>query len=255
MSGDNPLLEETTSMDHEASYRAQPIVLKSPAAAAEVPIAVPTDEPPLYVCVSGQTGAGKSTILRLVADFVADVRQNVVVVDEKALHHPYLDRLFVAPDRYALELQLEFMVTRVLVAKRWLAAGYSTIMERSHLEDPVFIRHLLAFGHVTPQEHDAYMAIWAMIDFRMPPPDALILLDVALDVSLERLSRPSSTAERPAFPDEAAQREWIASWHTLYRQRFAELASDPKHAARIGRFSSPVKPAALTEFLRRTLPV
>lgn len=235
-------------------HQAQPILLESPSAVAPVPAAVPGDGPPLYLCVAGQSGAGKSSILGLVADFVAGLRQNVVILDEKAIHHPYLDQLFLAPDRYALELQLEFMVTRVLFAKRWLAAGYSTIMERSHLEDPVFIRHLLAFGHVTPEEHDAYMALWATIEPRVPVPDALILLDVALDISMERLSRVSSAGERPAFPDEDAQREWITSWHTLYRQRFQELASDPKHAGRIQQFLSPVDPERLIDFLRQTLP-
>ena len=171
--------------------------------------------------------------MRLVSDHLAHRRTNVAVIDERALHHPYLDRLFTDPDGFGLELQLEFMVDRALFVKRWLTAGHSLVMERSHLEDPVFIRHLLAFGHVTPAEHDAYLAIWAALDARLPRPDLMVLVDVPAAISIDRLSRDDGAEGRPPFADEDARRAWVTSWHERYRERFDELQSDPSVSRRI----------------------
>jgi deoxyadenosine/deoxycytidine kinase len=227
--------------------------LSSPSAVATVPVALPGDARPILVCVSGQTGAGKSTILRDVGEVIAGMRRNVVILDEKALHHPYLERLFSDPDRFALELQLQFMVSRVLFVKRWLAAGHSIVMERSHLEDPVFIRHLRSFGYVTPAEHDVYMAVWAALGARVPPPDALIQLDVAAEVSIDRLSGAGAMAGRPPFPDSDLQRKWITSWHDLYRRRFEELAADPRYVGRVARFAPPLDSHSVRDFLASAL--
>lgn len=187
-----------------------------------------SDHKPLSVCIAGQSGAGKSTVLGAITEVVADRRENVVVLDEKALHHSYIDQLFVEPNRYAFELQLHFMVNRVLFVKRWLASGYSVVMERSHMEDPVFIRHLRAFNHVTQDEYNAYMSVWFSLTSRVPKPDLLIFLDVPVEVSVERLARTRSDLERPPFPDEVARHSWIASWHRFYRERFDELRTDPQ---------------------------
>lgn len=204
------------------------------------PTSLSSNERPLCLCIAGQSGAGKSTVLRMLAEVVAERRNNVVILDEKALHHPYIDRLFVAPDRYAFELQLQFMVSRALFVKRWMDSGYSVVMERSHAEDPVFIRHLLAFKHVNEAEHEAYMSVWASLASRIPMPDLLVFLEVPIEVSVQRLSRPEAAVERPHFPDEAARRAWIASWNHFYRQRFDELQSDPEGGPRVLRFDYPV---------------
>jgi deoxyadenosine/deoxycytidine kinase len=230
-----------------------PLVVTRPSQTIVVPAALRDDSRPLYVCVAGLTGAGKTTALRAVADFTAGLRRSVVVIDEKALHHPYLDQLFAFPDRYAFELQVQFMVNRVLFAKRWLAAGHSLVVERSHLEDPIFIRHLLAFDHISHAEHDAYMELWTTLSARAPVPGALVYLDVPARVSIERLSNQGARDVRPPFPDDEAKRRWILSWHRLYRERFEELMAHPRHSSRIERFSSPVDLPRLERFLSKRL--
>src|SRR5579864_1781437 len=228
------------------------ITISNPSDLRILPAAPTTDEKPLYVCVAGQSGAGKSTILRTLTELVAERRTNIVVLDEKALHPPYIDQLFLAPSRYAFELQLQFMVNRVLFVKRWIASGYSVLMERSHAEDPVFIRHLYALNHVTDDERDAYMALWTSLAKRVPTPDLLVFLDVPVQVSVQRLARARPILDRPPFPDEAARRAWIASWHYLYRERFKDLQSDPKRL-RILRFSYPVNTKRLCDTVTRAL--
>ncbi len=173
-------------------------------------------------------------------------RTNVVIVDEKVFHHPYLDRLFADPAKFAFELQLQFMVNRVLFVKRWLSAGYSLVMERSHLEDPVFIRHLRSFGHVTTLEQETYLAVWARLAERLPLPDLVAFLDVAAQVSLERLKGDGSGG-RPPFADHESQLAWVTSWHDQYETRFEELSSDPLISERIATFTDNVDSIELSK--------
>lgn len=233
--------------------RVDPLNLEKLSVGGDIPAARPDDQPVLYLCVAGQSGSGKSTILREIASYVASRRRNVVVIDEKAIHHPYLDQLFLLPDRFGLELQLEFMINRAIVVKRWLQAGYSIVMERSHLKDPVFIRHLRAHGHVTKHEHDVYMECWDALAARLPVPSALVFLDVSAQTSIARLSRPDAAAVRPPFGDDAARVRWLTSWHRLYAERIQELRADPAFGPRILRLTSPDDPESLSEFLCRTL--
>lgn len=231
-----------------------PLVLVNRPDDLVVPPKADTDSrPSVHVCVSGITGAGKSTILERVSTLVAEERRNVVVLNEQALHHPYLDRLFVEPDSFALEVQLHFMVARVLFVKRWWRAGYSLVMERSHAEDPVFIRHLLSSGLVTPAESESYMSVWARLDARTPPPDVLLYLDVASSVSIDRLSRDEQVVERPPFANDASRRAWVTSWHAHYQERIDELRSDRRFADAITKFTGSIDQDRLAAVVRAAL--
>ena len=232
-----------------------PIVLVRRPDDLVVPPTAETDRRlPVHVCVSGVTGAGKSTILERVSTLVAAERRNVVVLDERALHHPYLDRLFVEPKLFALEVQLQFMVARALFVKRWWSAGYSLVMERSHAEDPVFIRHLLSNGLVTAAESDAYMAVWAQLDARTPPPDLLLYLDVAPSTSIGRLDRDEQLERRPRLIEEPTKRAWVSSWHAHYQERIDELRSDHRFTEAIVTFTGTIDQDRLAAVVRAKLP-
>ena len=69
------------------------------------------------------------------------------------------------------------MLQRALIVKRWLTAGYHVLMERSHVEDLIFIRHLHAEKLVTKEEHDVYVSLWEMISDRLRLPNLIIFFD------------------------------------------------------------------------------
>jgi deoxyadenosine/deoxycytidine kinase len=160
--------------------------------------------------------------------------ERYVAIDERETHHPFLDRLFFDPARYSFELQLNFMLQRCLLVKRWTDSGTSLVMERSHAEDPVFIRFLLEMGLVTSTQHDVYMEVWSQLDEVTPLPDQLIALVVSPGESIRRLLKAEAASERPVeFPDEATRSAWVTGWARHYQRRFAELNEDPRYATRL----------------------
>lgn len=233
-----------------------PVVrLSTPADLERTAVPQVDSEPPVLISISGQTGAGKSTILNGIADFLQRHRSDVAIVDEKALHHPYLDRYFHDPDRFGFELQLRFMLDRVILVERWLTAGFSVVMERSHLEDPVFIRTLRAMSYVTNDEFDLYMGLWTRLNDRVRPPNALVFLDVASSISQARLAGrvDQTTPGHLVFPDEKTQRRWIDSWHQQYQRRFAEIAADARYGDKLLRHTPGVTVDTITQDIARVV--
>lgn len=177
-----------------------------------------------YVCVTGNSGVGKSTLIDSLGAKLDKIAGNTVVIDEKSLHHPFLPYLFFEPLRFSFELQLNFMLQRAMIIKHWLGHGYNLVMERSHIEELVFIRHLLREGSVTKMEHDTYVQLWEQINERLQHPDLLIYLNVPPKVSIERLTSDERSGRRiKEFPDESTKKRWIHSWYELYSERIEEL--------------------------------
>jgi deoxyadenosine/deoxycytidine kinase len=182
---------------------------------------------PLYVCVIGNSGAGKSTLVNRVAETLFSPNE-VVAIDERDTHHPFLDRLFFDPGRYALQLQLNFMVQRILIARRWLDAGFHVVMERSHLDDTIFVSHLESIGVITRSEREAYEQVWTALVSHTPKPNLVIALSAPADVCIARITRAEQLGERPReFPDEQTKQRWVTSWAGFYQARFDRLADQP----------------------------
>jgi len=186
-----------------------------------------------YIAVIGNTGSGKSTVVAKLRRDVGAIRP-AVGIDERSTHHPFLDRLFHDPGRYSYELQLNFMIQRVLLVKRWLDAGFTVVMERSHLDDRIFIEHLKAQGLADVSEANAYLQVWSALASRMPLPDAVIALQVPVAVSVQRITRAEQTGARPCeYSSERQKVEWVTSWAEFYSARIAELSADPRMARRL----------------------
>jgi len=202
---------------------------------------------PLYICVSGNTGTGKTTLVRALSAALRSSRGRTLGIDESSLHHPFLPWLFHAPLDFGYEMQINFMLQRCLVAKNWLHVGVNVVMERSHLEDVVFARHLLAEGMISGSEFDAYMVTWHSLDKRLRRPDLVVFLDVPPEVSVARLDSDEDTGRRPReFPDQAAKVRWVTSWYRFYCERLEELQRESNDASRLLVLKSATPEAAVS---------
>jgi deoxyadenosine/deoxycytidine kinase len=189
----------------------------------------PTREKARYICVTGNSGTGKST---LVSRFTRDLFPElpVIGIDERTTHHPYLDLLFHRPDAYALEMQLNFMLQRVLIARRWLESGVNVIMERSHLDDPVFIEFLHRKGLVDDHQKSVYRQLWDILNERTPLPDALVILQARPEDSVNRVTSAEEEGLRPReFASLQHKVEWITGWAELYAERATYLTTDNRY--------------------------
>jgi deoxyadenosine/deoxycytidine kinase len=189
----------------------------------------------IYVAISGNTGAGKSSLINGVVELAGVRELSVLGVSERSFHHPLLRLMFSDPGNYAFGIQLAFMLQRHLFLLRQLELGRILVIERSHLDDELFVREHLQAGNITDRQQAAYHHLAGTLHERLPMPDALVLMDVPPAVSLERIRHSEESGTRPReFPDEDSKARWVHRWHELYTAFHADLRrrgqSDPRFA-------------------------
>jgi deoxyadenosine/deoxycytidine kinase len=172
-----------------------------------------------YVAISGNTSGGKSSIIKAVEDKARALGLDLIGVSERSFHHPYLPLMFSNPKEFAFPIQVQFMLQRHLVLKRQLSLGRTVVIERSHLDDELFVLEHVQSGAITQVELDAYRGLAAAFHSRLPVPDVIVILNPPPEVSLSRLRKAEASGERPCeFPNPEAQKQWVYRWHDLYNE-------------------------------------
>lgn len=190
---------------------------------------------PIYLSVSGNTGAGKSTLIQAVVELAAARGISMVGVSERTFHHPLLRRMFADPAVYAFPIQLNFMLQRHLFLLRHLELGHVVLMERSHLDDEMFLREHVEADNISVEQRNAYLQLATVLHRNVPVPDVFLLLDVPPAVSMARIRQSEENGGRPReFPNDDVKLRWVHRWYQLYQNYHAELrhmhATDPTFA-------------------------
>lgn len=172
----------------------------------------------VYVAVSGNTAAGKSSLISEAARALRDRGFDAVGISERSFHHQYLKLMFAQPEDFAFPIQLSFMLNRHMVLLRNLVElGRIVIMERSHFDDALFADEHAERGAITPEQRRVYGELARVLHARIPRPDVLVLMNSPPELSIRRLRLAEESGERDAeFPSEEAKAAWIYRWHSMY---------------------------------------
>jgi deoxyadenosine/deoxycytidine kinase len=189
----------------------------------------------IYVAISGNTGAGKSTLVNAIVDRARELPLTTVGVNERRLHHPLLKLMFSESQRYAFGVQLHFLLQRHLVILRNLNLGKTIVIERSHLDDVMFVEQHRAAGNISEEEYRAYRTIAGVLHEKLPLPDVFVCLDAEPELSLARLHASEERGERPReFPSEEVKRSFVTEWYERYRVFHDDIVSQ---ACSSGRYA------------------
>lgn len=190
-----------------------------------------------YVAVSGNTGTGKSTLVEQISAEAARRERPVTAINERSLHHADVPGMFAHPAAYALPVQLNFLVARHLALVTGFRRGLPIVIERSHLDDALFVAHHHENGHLGDDEAEAYGAIAAALSRRLPAPDLVVMLDVPPATSIERILQDEADGRRPTeFPDVQTLEHYVHAWHQRYVRFHRVLETGTAPACRTMRF-------------------
>lgn len=187
-------------------------------------VSIPRTTRGKYIAICGNTGAGKSSLVNAVISRAKQESIKIIGINERVLHHPLLKLMFASPDEYGFLVQLNFLIQRHLILYRWLSIGYTVVIERSHLDDRLFVEHYLQQKHISNEEYKAYITLADLLDKKIPDPDLYIYLDVKPEISMKRLKNSEELGERPKeFPDDDVKFSYVSSWYKKYRDFYEKL--------------------------------
>ena len=200
----------------------------------------------MFIAISGNIGAGKSTLTQRLADHYGH-RADLEAVGD----NPYLDDFYLDMARWAFPLQIYFLNQRFRQALRMTQSAEGVVMDRTIYEDAeIFAANLHQLGHLSERDHQNYRGIYdTMLSF-VHPPDLLIYLRGDVPTLQTRIAQRHRTATAGRANENRIPADYLYHLNERYDawvQRFSlapvftipidsvDLAQSTHFAALVGR--------------------
>lgn len=147
-----------------------------------------------YIAVEGPIGVGKTTLAnRLLADLGA------TLLPELPDENPFLGAFYDDPARYALPVQLSFLVQR---ARQVDSIRQGDLFSERIVADFLFDKdRLFAKLNLAAREYELYESIFERFAWQAPQPDRVIYLHAPVEVLMQRVRQRGREAEKAIEAD------------------------------------------------------
>ena len=146
-------------------------------------------ERPRYIAVEGPIGVGKTSLARALSR-----QMSARLVLEEVDGNPFLSRFYEDPDKFALPVQLYFLLTRYN-QQRELAQ--QDLFAQATVSDYLFAKdRIFASLNLAPDEMTLYDNVYRLLDARMAKPDLVVYIRANVEVLAARLRRRNRDFER-----------------------------------------------------------
>ncbi|MGZ3512255.1 MAG: deoxynucleoside kinase [Candidatus Binataceae bacterium] len=160
-----------------------------------------------YIAIEGPIGVGKTSLAQALG-----LRLGARIVLEDTDSNPFIARFYQDPEKYALAVQLYFLLTRYN-QQRQLAQqdlfAQATVTDYLLAKDRIFARL-----NLDPDELVLYEGVYRLLDGQLAKPDLVVYLRARVEVLAERLRKRNRTFERHI------SLEYLESVSAAYRDFF-----------------------------------
>ncbi|PLX23993.1 MAG: hypothetical protein C0599_03195 [Salinivirgaceae bacterium] len=167
-----------------------------------------------YIVIEGNIGSGKTTLTQKMCDHF-----NAKGIFEQFVDNPFLPRFYENPDRYALQLELSFLVERFRQLKDELE---SSLFHQSLIAD-YYLKKSLVFAAETLDDDDykLYSGIFHTMFSNLPKPDLYIYLHNKPEQLLKNIAHRGRTYESNISA------EYLAKIQQSYFRYFKQVTDFP----------------------------
>jgi len=160
-----------------------------------------------YIALEGPIGVGKTTLAQKLAHAL-DAR----LILEEGEQNPFLARFYEDPEKYAIPVQLYFLLTRYNQQRELIQRP---LLEQATVADYLFAKdRIFANLNLAPDELVLYEQVYKLLDSRMAKPDLVVYLLARVEVLAQRLRRRNRDFERDI------SYEYLERVSTAYRDFF-----------------------------------
>jgi deoxyadenosine/deoxycytidine kinase len=151
----------------------------------------PSEEPPApasapkHVAISGNIGAGKSSLTEVMGDYF-DWNTVYEEVDE----NPYLTDFYNDMRRWSFNLQVFFLSRRFDQLQTIANMDTSVVQDRSIYEDAhIFARNLYEMGHMSGRDYQNYTQLFSIMTSYLDPPTLLVYLRASVPTLVNHIQQ------------------------------------------------------------------
>ena len=139
----------------------------------------------MYVAIAGNIGSGKTTLTDILTR-----RYGAKAYFEES-DNPYIGDFYNDMSRWAFQLQISFLGSRIQQTLNMLSAGDADIFQdRTIYEDAhIFAANLHEMGLMTSRDFATYMKIFDLTTNLIPRPDVLIYLRASIPTLVSQIKR------------------------------------------------------------------
>jgi deoxyadenosine/deoxycytidine kinase len=175
----------------------------------------PQPPTPFYLAIAGNIGVGKSMVTELIGR-----AYGWPTYFEPVIENPYLEDYYADMRRWAFQLQIYFLSKRFEVQKKILDQGGSAVQDRTIYEDvEIFAPTLHARGCIDDRDYASYREIFFNMVAFLRPPDLILYLRAAPDVTIERIRQRGRACEQ------SVPRDFIVDLHEAYERWLGQAIS------------------------------
>ena len=136
-----------------------------------------------FIAVAGNVGVGKSTLTRLLSDYMGWEPFYEAVDD-----NPYLADFYQDMRAWSFHSQIFFLARRLSHHRQIIERPGTVIQDRTVYEDAeIFARNLLRQGLMSDRDWRSYWDLYQTVITILPPPDLVIYLQASVPVLQERI--------------------------------------------------------------------
>ena len=159
-----------------------------------------------FIAVAGNVGVGKSTLTRLLSEYMGWEPFYEAVDD-----NPYLADFYQDMRAWSFHSQIFFLAKRLSHHRQIIERPGTVLQDRTVYEDAeIFARNLLQQGHISDRDWRSYWDLYQTVITILPPPDLVIYLQASVPVLQERIR------QRGRDYEQTISAEYLTHLNALY---------------------------------------
>lgn len=167
----------------------------------------------MHIAIAGNIGSGKTTLANLLSQHYGWVPHY-----EDTENNPYLNDFYNDMPRWAFELQIYFLQTRLSKILEIRNSGKNVVQDRTVYEDAyIFAANLHEMGLMSSRDYKNYTGIFELMSSLISPPDLLIYLRANVSTLLKQIRSRGREYEQGISPEYLTKlnvkyEKWISSY-------------------------------------------